>query len=286
MAKKIKKNNGIIFLFTIIAILMFPLGNSVSPNQAMNIAENEVSKMIGDDTVIVEAIGYELHHEMYQIYLNLTQGTLNQQTDIHVSRDGTALILGEIQHVENAIDSSRQTSRSDIKLGENELSVGSIDAPVTLVEWSDFECPFCKRFYETTIKQIKTNYIDTGKVRYVYKHFPLSFHPAAEISAQAVECANEQGVWYEYHSAIFENQEGTFGKEELIAWSSGIVPDTTAFRTCLDSNKYLTKINEDMSYGQSVGVQGTPASFVNGIKVEGAQPYNVVAALIESELAN
>ena len=286
MAKKPKKNNGVIFLFTVIAILMFPLGTSVSPTQAMNIAENEVSKMIGDDTVIVEAIGYDLHHEIYQIYLNLTQGNLNQQTDIHVSRDGTALILGEIRHIGTSTDSASQTSRLDIQLGENELSVGSLDAPVTIVEWSDFECPFCNRFYETTIKQIKTNYIDTGKVRYVYKHFPLSFHPAAEISAQAVECANEQGVWYEYHGAIFENQDGTFGKDELIAWSSGIVPDQNAFRTCLESNKYLTKISEDMSYGQSLGVQGTPGSFVNGIKVEGAQPYNVFAALIESELAN
>jgi len=286
MAKKPKKNNGVIFLFTVIAILMFPLGTSVSPTQAMNIAENEVSKMIGDDTVIVEAIGYDLNHEIYQIYLNLTQGNLNQQTDIHVSRDGTALILGEIQHIGTSTDSASQTSRLDIQLGENELSVGSLDAPVTIVEWSDFECPFCNRFYETTIKQIKTNYIDTGKVRYVYKHFPLSFHPAAEISAQAVECANEQGVWYEYHGAIFENQDGTFGKDELIAWSSGIVPDQNAFRTCLESNKYLTKISEDMSYGQSLGVQGTPGSFVNGIKVEGAQPYNVFAALIESELAN
>ncbi len=286
MSKKTKKNNGIIFLFTVIAILMFPLGTSVSPNQAMNIAENEVSKMIGDDTVIIEAIGYELHHEMYQIYLNLTQGTLNQQTDIHVSRDGTALILGDIQHISESISSKPKPTRSEITLSENELSLGSIDAPVTLVEWSDFQCPFCKRFYETTIKEIKTNYIDTGKVRYVYKHFPLSFHAAAEISAQAVECANEQGVWYDYHAAIFENQEGDYGKEELISWSKGIVPDQNAFKVCLNSNKYSEKISDDMSYGQSLGVQGTPGSFVNGIKVEGAQPYNVVAALIESELAN
>lgn len=283
---KNQKNKGVLFLFIFIAIIMFPLGHHVSGYRAMEIAEEQVTILINDPTVQVEALSYDLHHELYRVYLNLTQGQINQETEIHVTRDGTALIMGEIKHINEGAESNKLEEKINVELSENELSIGDINAPVTLVEWSDFQCPYCKKFYEDTIKDIKTNYIDTGKVRFVYKHFPLSFHEAAEISAQAVECANEQGVWYEYHAAIFENQNGAYGKSELIRWSQGIVEDQNEFRSCLNSNRYAEKVKNDMSYGQSIGVQGTPGSFVNGIKVDGAQPYNVLASLIESELRN
>ena len=286
VVSKNQKNKGVIFLFIFIALIMFPLGHNVSGYRAMAIAEDQVTLMINDPTVQVEALSYDLHHELYRVYLNLTQGQINQEIEIHVTRDGTALVMGEITHINGGSDAEKIEEKINIELSENELSIGDLNAPVTVVEWSDFQCPYCKKFYEDTIKEIKTNYVDTGKVRFVYKHFPLSFHESAELSAMAVECANEQGVWYEYHEAIFENQEGNYDESDLIKWSEGIVSDQNEFRSCLTSNRYSEKIKNDMNYGQSIGVQGTPGSFVNGIKIDGAQPYAVVASIIESELSN
>lgn len=286
VVSKNQKNKGVIFLFIFIALIMFPLGHNVSGYRAMAIAEDQVTLMINDPTVQVEALSYDLHHELYRVYLNLTQGQINQEIEIHVTRDGTALVMGEITHINGGSDAEKIEEKINIELSENELSIGDLNAPVTVVEWSDFQCPYCKKFYEDTIKEIKTNYVDTGKVRFVYKHFPLSFHESAELSAMAVECANEQGVWYEYHEAIFENQEGNYDESDLIKWSEGIVSDQNEFRSCLTSNRYSEKIKNDMNYGQSIGVQGTPGSVVNGIKIDGAQPYAVVASIIESELSN
>ena len=286
VVSKNQKNKGVIFLFIFIALIMFPLGHNVSGYRAMEIAEDQVTLMINDPTVEVEALSYDLHHELYRVYLNLTQGQINQEIEIHVTRDGTALVMGEITHINGGSDAEKIEEKINIELSENELSIGDLNAPVTVVEWSDFQCPYCKKFYEDTIKEIKTNYVDTGKVRFVYKHFPLSFHESAELSAMAVECANEQGVWYEYHEAIFENQEGNYDESDLIKWSQGIVADQNEFRSCLNSNRYSEKIKNDMNYGQSIGVQGTPGSVVNGIKIDGAQPYAVVASIIESELSN
>ena len=286
VVSKNQKNKGVIFLFIFIALIMFPLGHNVSGYRAMEIAEDQVTLMINDPTVQVEALSYDLHHELYRVYLNLTQGQINQEIEIHITRDGTALVMGEITHINGGSDAEKIEEKINIELSENELSIGDLNAPVTVVEWSDFQCPYCKKFYEDTIKEIKTNYVDTGKVRFVYKHFPLSFHESAELSAMAVECANEQGVWYEYHEAIFENQEGNYDESDLIKWSEGIVSDQNEFRSCLTSNRYSEKIKNDMNYGQSIGVQGTPGSVVNGIKIDGAQPYAVVASIIESELSN
>ena len=152
---------------------MFPLGHHVSGYRAMEIAEEQVTILINDPTVQVEALSYDLHHELYRVYLNLTQGQINQEIEIHVTRDGTALIMGEIKHINEGAESNKLEEKINVELSENELSIGDINAPVTLVEWSDFQCPYCKKFYEDTIKDIKTNYIDTGKVRFVYKHFPF-----------------------------------------------------------------------------------------------------------------
>ena len=132
---------------------------------------------------------------------------------------------------------------------------------------------------------MKTNYIDTGKVYFVYKHFPLSFHSSAQIASEATECANEQGVWYEYHEKIFNSQNNDFGVSELKQWAIGIVSDTSTFNECLDSGKYSDKVNADIIEGKSVGVSGTPASFVNGILVSGAQPYAAFKNIVDSELS-
>jgi protein-disulfide isomerase len=177
----------------------------------------------------------------------------------------------------------------DVKVGKLPL-LGNQDAPVTIVEFSDFQCPFCRSFYEDTYIQLKKDYIDTGKVKISYRHLPLDFHPSAQITAEAAECANEQGKFWEFHDLVYEKQaeQGTgtiqYTKDDLKTWVADLGVDTGAFSECVDSGKYTQAVKDDSSYAQSVGVSATPSFFVNGQKLEGAQPYNVFKTLIDQEL--
>ncbi len=162
-------------------------------------------------------------------------------------------------------------------------AIGSEDAPVLIQEWSDFECPFCGRFYSDAYQQIKTQYIDTGKVRLEFHHFPLSFHQLAMPAAVAAECAGEQGKFWEYHDKIFEQQSGmnafSFG-----IWADELGLNRADFDSCVESGKHEPRILADMQAGQAGGVQGTPGFLVNGKLVSGAQPFAVFQQIIEAEL--
>jgi len=154
---------------------------------------------------------------------------------------------------------------------------------MTLVEYSDFECPFCERHYPTLTK-ILDNY--KGKVRLVYKHFPLSFHPNAQKAAEASECADEQGKFWEYHDTLFENQPGGYSITKFKQWAGDLGLDVNQFSSCLDSGKYASKVQTDEADGQSRGVQGTPATFVNGRMISGAVPFESFKTVIDQLLQN
>jgi protein-disulfide isomerase/copper chaperone CopZ len=158
---------------------------------------------------------------------------------------------------------------------------GDFNAPITLVEFSDFECPFCARHYPT-LKKILEDY--KGKVRLVYKHFPLSFHPNAQKAAEASECAAEQGKFWEYHDKLFENFQNGYSLEKFKQWAKELGLDTTKFNDCLDSGKYAQKVKNDYQEGLQKGVKGTPSVFVNGELVVGAVPYEVLKQKIDSLL--
>ncbi len=160
---------------------------------------------------------------------------------------------------------------------------GSEDAPVTIIEFSDFECPFCARFYSQTLSQIEKNYIDTGKVKLVYRDFPLSFHQEAQPAAEASECADEQGKFWEMHDKIFENQQ-LISDSSYKQWATEMGLDTEQFNECLDSGKYASEVQKDFADGQAYGVSGTPAFFINGTKLIGAQPYSKFEEVIENAL--
>ncbi len=162
--------------------------------------------------------------------------------------------------------------------------LGEKDAPVTIVSFEDFQCPYCKRAYDDAIQQIKKGYIDTGKVKYVFRDFPLSFHPNAAPAAEAAECADEQGKFWEYHDALYANQN-KLGKEMYTKIAQELKMDITKFSQCIDSGKYKQEVQKDFEYGQSIGVSGTPTFFVNGIKLVGAQPYEAFKQVIDAELA-
>ena len=166
--------------------------------------------------------------------------------------------------------------------------LGSPNAPVTIIEFSDFECPFCKKFFDGTLQDIITNYVDTGKVKYVLRDFPLSdIHPDAEIAAEAANCANEQDKYWEFHDLLFQNQEDWISGNttvEFKKYGSSLGLNEEQFTLCLESGKYVDEILMDMQDGLNAGVQGTPTFYINGVKVVGAQVYSVFKQVIDEEL--
>lgn len=168
--------------------------------------------------------------------------------------------------------------------------LGEKNAPVTIIEFSDFQCPFCRTFWKETLPLLKSNYIDTGKVKFVYRDFPLSFHPSSHLAAEAAECADEQGKFWEMHDQIFHQQDqqgqGTvqFSKTDLVKAARQIGLETAKFNQCLDSGKYKTEVDKDLADGSSAGVSGTPAFFINGRLLIGAQPFSAFQEVIEREL--
>jgi protein-disulfide isomerase len=162
---------------------------------------------------------------------------------------------------------------------------GSSDAPVTIVEFSDFQCPFCSRFHSDTLPQIENEYIKTGKVQFAYMHFPLdTIHPQATPAALASECANEQGKFWEYHNLIFQNQQ-SLGDAGYKAWAQQLSLDTQKFDECYASQKYIGKVRGDLQKGSAAGIQGTPGFLVNGQLVSGAQPFSVFKQVIDAALS-
>ena len=177
------------------------------------------------------------------------------------------------------------------ELEDDDAFLGDKNAPVVMVEFSDFQCPFCRRFWTDTLPLLKTEYIDTGKVKFVYRDFPLSsIHPGAQPAAESAECADDQGKFWEMHDKIFEEQAkqgvGTvqFGVTELKQWASGIGLDTNKFNDCLDSGKYTDEVNQDLRDATSSGGQGTPYFVIGNTPVSGAQPYAAFQQVIESQL--
>ncbi len=161
---------------------------------------------------------------------------------------------------------------------------GSANAKVTIVEFSDFQCPFCARFYEGAYPDIKTNYIDTGKVKLAFKNFPLSFHQYAQKASEAAECAADQGKFWEYHDKLFENQD-KLTTTDLKKYAAGLGLDTVKFNACLDGGIKASKVQADFQQGVTAGVRGTPSFVINGKLLVGAQPYDVFKQTIDAELA-
>jgi protein-disulfide isomerase len=166
---------------------------------------------------------------------------------------------------------------------DDDPSIGPEDAPVTIIEFSDFQCPYCANFQAQTLPQILSNYGD--KVRFVYRDFPLtSLHANAQKAAEASECANDQGKYWEYHDILFQNQ-AALDVQSLEGYAASLGLDTAAFNDCLTSGKYEQEVTKDEQDGTNAGVQGTPSFFVNGMPIQGAQPYSVFQSAIEAALA-
>lgn len=167
---------------------------------------------------------------------------------------------------------------------DDDPAFGDSNAPVTIVEFSDFQCPYCARYFSDTHQRIVDEYGD--QIRFVYRDFPLSsIHPRAQASAEAAQCADDQNAFWDYHDLLFTNQSA-LDNESLISYAARLNLDTDKFRTCLESGKYTDEVLADFEAGREYGVTGTPTFFINGVRVVGAQPFEVFQQIIEEELGN
>lgn len=167
------------------------------------------------------------------------------------------------------------------------VSMGSADAPLTLVEFTDYQCPFCKRFHQQTYPRLKAEYIDTGKLRYVVRDLPLPFHGDARLAARAAHCAGEQNRYWEMHHALFT---GTGLKRgDLLDYAERIGADRSMMESCLDSDRYDSDISQDIADANAASVRGTPSfilgqttdNVVDGVIIRGARPYTAFKSEIE-----
>jgi len=215
------------------------------------------------------------------------------------------ILIRDAEDVVGPIQTQQSTQRSlstnppsliSISLDDDPVK-GNLNAPITIVEFSDFQCPFCAKFHSTTLPQLEVNYIDSGKVKFVYRDFPIqSIHPNAVPAALASECADEQGMFWEYHDLVFENQkkwQGLSGRimiDTFEQYALELGMNTNDFNTCFESGKYADEVTKDLQDGVSYGITGTPGFFIGNdelgyVKIIGAQPYPVFERLIEDQIA-
>lgn len=169
---------------------------------------------------------------------------------------------------------------------EGDPFVGDPDAPVTIIEFTDFQCPFCARHHSNTYPALISNYVDTGFVKYVFKQFPLSFHPEADEASEAARCANDQDAYLAMHDKLFETQQEWSSNPDFmnlfVTYATDIGLDTDTFAECLNSGKYTELVQAQLQEGFELGVSGTPTFFINGNIFVGAQPLQNFAQAIDS----
>ena len=175
-----------------------------------------------------------------------------------------------------------QVVRYDVPV-DDDPSLGSEDAPITIIEFSDYECPFCRRWHDEVYTQLLDTYGD--QVRFVYRDFPLdSIHANARPAAEAANCANEQGVFWDYHDKLFSMELG-LSSDAYQEYASQLDLDEEAFQECIESGRYQQEVQSDFEFAANLGVRSTPTFFINGIAVVGAQPFEIFQQVIERELA-
>tara|TARA_Y100000310_G_scaffold336499_1_gene421190 strand:- start:386 stop:1558 length:1173 start_codon:yes stop_codon:yes gene_type:complete len=289
------KITTIVFLILFIGAIYFngmpSFSNDVGQDEALQTAVAFINEnmLMGLASAEVQEVSED--KGMYKIDLLITSDSLDYTEEFtsYVTKDGkllfpTAVDLGELQ-VPVEEDPVVEDPVDEDPLAEIDYSgdpvLGNPEATVTIVEYSDFECPFCSNAY-WTMRLIEEDYADSVKI--IFKQFPLSFHANAQKAAEASECAFDQDMFWEYHNMLFENQEA-LSVDDLKQYAVDLGLNTEQFNTCLDSGEKADEVAQDMEDGSALGVTGTPAFFINGQSLVGAQPYEAFQAIIDAELA-
>jgi protein-disulfide isomerase len=210
-------------------------------------------------------------------------------TQVQFLRNGTVAGTNDVV-LGDETGNNQPTGPVDVDEGHLPI-LGNKDAKVTVVEFSDFQCPFCEQLFTESLGKIKEEYADTGKIKFAYRHFPLTdIHPNAQKAAEASECANEQGNFWDYHDQLFANQKDwealseDQALEKYVEYANAIGLNGESLRECVNSDKMAGKVQDDIDAAIKAGVSGTPATFVNGMLVSGAVPYEEFKAQIDAAL--
>lgn len=205
------------------------------------------------------------------------------------NRVSTGAFFGKYLRTANSETKNNQ-EKIDIIDIRNRAGAASIGGgKVVVTEFSDFQCPFCKNFFEGAYKDIKKKYIDTGKITFIYRHLPLSsIHPQAQKAAEASECALRQGKFFEYHDKLFTNLNAATGSgldlASLKRYAVELGLNTQSFNQCLDSGATADIVKADIEVATRAGITGTPSFIINGEKLVGARPFSDFESVIEAAL--
>ena len=238
------------------------------------------TKPIGESDVVT----------FYQSNLNQMQGrslevmspAIRRYLEEQQGAAARASLIADLRKGGPAVRVLFDAPRHKIELSADDPSIGAASAPVTLVEFSDFQCPFCQRV-APTLKQVRQTYGD--KVRLVWKDFPLTqIHPQAFKAGEAAHCAGDQGKFWEYHDRLFANQQA-LQPNDLKKHAADLGLDAAKFNSCLDSSKYGERVRDGVAEGSRLGVNSTPMVYINGRVLSGAQPYEAFASVIDEELS-
>lgn len=257
----------------------------LSLSDAEQKALNYVNTNLLQPPFVAELKGSEDVGSMYKITLSVA----GQEINSYLTKDGNLFFPQGFDTAKDLVATANTTTDADVDTVKLDISIdddavkGNKDAPVTIVEFSEFQCPYCGKYFRESYPKIIKKYVDTGKVKYVFRDFPLDFHPNAQKAAEAAECAGEQNKYYEMHDYLFENQD-YLEIENLIGYAKDLKLDTAKFNDCLDSKKMEAEVKEDLADGKKYGVSGTPTFFINGKMLSGAQPYSVFEKEIKTAL--
>ena len=238
--------------------------------------------------LLIALIGIAIGYLFGGILVQQPQAEIDDQSNISATNDQLEKILEEEMNSDQDIE--QLTFIENVSV-DDDPDLGVVNAPITIIEFSDYQCPFCKKFFDESHKTIIKEYVDTGKVHYVYRDFPLDSHPQAVPAAVAANCAGEQERYWEMHNLLLENQdEWSFNVAALQmfeGYASTIGLDPAEFATCIEDNEEMVQeILHDQEDGTAATVQQTPTIFINGKKIVGAQPLETYIAIIEGELLN
>lgn len=177
-----------------------------------------------------------------------------------------------------------------LKIGGRDVILGDSNAPVTLIEYGDYQCPFCGRMFTQVEPQLREEYIKTGKVKMVYRNFQFLGIESTNAGASA-ECAKDQGKFWAYHDELYKAEiadgkenSGNLNRALFVSLAGKAGLDVNAFASCYDSNKYVAQVDKDRNDASAIGVNSTPTNYINGQMVQGAQPYSAFKSVIDIAL--
>jgi len=294
-SSNIWKITTVIFLVLFVGALYFNGMPSFSQNDAA--VDNAIgfindNMLMGMATAEVQDVTEEYGLYKVDLLISSTTEDLSQEYTSYITKDGKILFPTVVDLTEYAtIDTTEQPTETaqEVQVNtevmnvdySNEPVLGNENAPITIIVYSDFQCPYCQRGYYT-MEQVIDEYGENLKA--IFKNFPLSFHEYAEKAAEAGECANDQGMFWELHNLMYKNNQA-LTVEDLEGYAADLGLDTETFNTCLESGEKEAEVAKDMEDGVSAGITGTPTFFINGQMLVGAQPYESFAAIIDGILA-